>query len=285
MISWWEILNNIFVFVWTSWWTEFTTMTPLMRGVILQVAAISILVIVLYLFRKSRFGIAFSLLFENMYEFFEEVLWRDQKRAFKIYIVTLFFIILTSNLLWYIMDLIRVVFIDIEALPSFIAIPTTSFNFNLALAWVSVFVMLYIQFRHLGIIKFFLEYLPITGKWILKMEKWTLIAPIYYPLKFIVTLWDIAISLFVWILDIIGIWAKVISLTSRLYGNMLAWWILLWLLISWVNLMFQWIFADWFPLIWPLILYIQWLLVALIQAFVFPLLIAIFIKIAVQEAD
>jgi len=55
-------------------------------------------------------------------------------------------------------------FLDIEALPRYIVIPTTDFNFNLALAVVSIMIMLYIQFRRAGIITFFLEYIPITGK-------------------------------------------------------------------------------------------------------------------------
>ena len=282
--TWWNILNNVFVFVWTSWRTEFATMTPLMRGVILQIAVITLLVLLVRIFRTTRFGIAFSLLFEGMYEFFEEILGKTQKKAFKIYVVSLFFVILISNLLSYTIDLIRVMFVDIEALPKYITIPTTDFNFNLALAAVSIIIMLYIQFRRAGIIKFFLEYIPITGKWILTIDRGEMKAFIYYPAKVVIKIFDIAISLFLWLLDIIGIAAKAISLTARLYGNMLAWWILLWLLVAWVNSAFQGVFATWFPVIWPLILYAQWLLVAVIQAFVFPLLVAIFIKIA-QEGD
>lgn len=282
--SLWIIFTNLFHFVWTSWWTEFSSMTPLMRGVILQIWVLSLIVIMVRVFHKTKFGIAFSLLFEYMYEFFEEILGKQQRKMFKIYVVSLFFVILISNLLSYTIDLVRVVFMDIEALPKYIVIPTTDFNFNLALALVSIIIMLYIQFRRAWVIKFFLEYIPITGKWILDIERWTMNAVVYYPLKGIVKLFDVAISLFVWLLDIIGIGAKAISLTARLYGNMLAWGILLGLLVAWVNGMFQGIFANWFPFIWPLLLYAQWLLVALIQAFVFPLLVAIFIKIA-QEGD
>lgn len=99
-----------------------------------------------------------------MYEFFEEILGKTQRKAFKIYVVSLFFVILISNLLSYTIDLIRVIFVDIEALPKYVAIPTTDFNFNLALAAVSIIIMLYIQFRRAGVIKFFMEYIPITGK-------------------------------------------------------------------------------------------------------------------------
>jgi F-type H+-transporting ATPase subunit a len=102
----------------------------------------------------------------------------------------------------------------------------------------------------------------------------------YYPAKIVVKIFDIAISLFVWFLDIVGIFAKVLSLTARLYGNMLAWWILLGLLVVWVNSFTQNIASADFPVLAPLILYAQGLLVTVIQAFVFPLLVAIFIKIA-----
>ena len=139
-------------------------MTPLMRGVILQIAVITLLVILVRLLYKTKFGIAFALLFEYMYEFFEEILGKQQRKTFKIYVVSLFFIILISNILSYTIDLIRVVFLDIEALPKYIVIPTTDFNFNLALAAVSIIIMLYIQFRRAGFIKFILEYIPITGK-------------------------------------------------------------------------------------------------------------------------
>lgn len=280
----WDTLSTLFIFVGNSWWIEFSTMTPLMRGVILQIIVIALIVFFVRIFQKTKFGLAFSLLFESIYEFFEEILGKTQKKWFKIYVVSLFFVILISNLLSYTIDLIRVVFVDIEALPNYITIPTTDFNFNLALAAISIIIMLYIQFRRAGVITFFLEYIPITGKWILTIDRWEMKAIFYYPVKVIVKILDIAISLFLWILDIIGIGAKAISLTARLYGNMLSWGILLWLLVVWINSAFQGIFATWFPIIGPLLLYAQGLLVALIQAFVFPLLVAIFIKIA-QEGD
>lgn len=82
-----------------------------------------------------------------MYEFFEEILGKTQKEVYKVYVVSLFFIVLFSNLLSYIIDLIRVVFTDIEALTEIIVVPTTNFNFNLALAIASIVVMLFVQFR------------------------------------------------------------------------------------------------------------------------------------------
>lgn len=280
----WSYVDNILLFSIKSRRSQITEMWPLMLGIILQIAVIIIIVLLIRLNSKNKFSLWFWLFFEYMYEFFEEILWKTQKKTYKIYVTSLFFVILVSNLLSYTLDLIRVVFKDIEALPKYITIPTTDFNFNLAIAIISIIIMLYVQFRRAWTINFFLEYIPITWKNILNFEKWNMKNIVYYPVKIFVKIFDILISLFVWLLDIIWIWAKIISLTARLYGNMLAWWILLWLLVMWVNSIFHNVFETGFPIIWPLILYAQWLLVALIQAFVFPLLVAIFIKIA-QESE
>lgn len=259
---------------------EISAMSPLMVWIASQIVLISLLVACVKFFPKSNFSLWFQMGYEYMYEFFEEILGKKQKEVIKTYVVSLFFVILLSNLLSYFLDLVRIIFTDIEWLSKYIIIPTTDFNFNLALATVSIVIMLYIQFRRTGFFKFLLEYIPITWKWILDIERGNMKAIVYYPTKVVVKTFDIAISLFVGLLDIIGIGAKVISLTARLYGNMLAWGILLSLLVVWVNGLMQRFFSADFPVLWPLILYAQWLLVACIQAFVFPLLVAIFIKIA-----
>ncbi len=43
---------------------------------------------------------------------------------------------------------------------------------------------------------------------------------LYYPLWIIAKIGDIIISLFLGLLDIVGLFAKVISLAFRLFGNM-----------------------------------------------------------------
>jgi F-type H+-transporting ATPase subunit a len=96
----------------------------------------------------------------------------------------------------------------------------------------------------------------------------------------LVKFFDIAISLFLWVLEIVGHAAKVISLSFRLFWNMTSGWILLAMLIGWVSALTVWLTWIEFPIIGPVILYLQELLVAFIQALVFPLLVAIFIKVA-----
>ena len=278
-----ETITNSIQYVVSARREPLQSLSPMMLGIILQIITILLLVLLLKTGRNTKAWITLELFFEKMYEFFEEILGVKESRPVKIYVITLFFVILIANLLSYTIDLVRVIFVDVDAILWYIQIPTTDFNFNIALALISIILMLAIQIKTLRPIKFFLEYLPITGKGILDIEKGSMPAIVYYPAKVIIKIFDIAISLFVWILDIVGIWAKILSLSARLYGNMLAGGILLWLLVVWVNSLTQNISGADFPILAPLVLYAQWLLVAVIQAFVFPLLVAIFIKIAKGE--
>ena len=111
-------------------------------------------------------------------------------------------------------------------------------------------------------------------------ERWKLPASVDWLVFILVKFFDITISLFLWALEIVWHGAKIISLSFRLFWNMTSGSILLIMLfwaISWLTMN---LFHIEFPVIWPVILYMQELLVAFIQALVFPLLIAIFIKVA-----
>lgn len=271
--------------VFAIWFAELSSMTPLMLGILLQAWIIILLILVIKLLKKTKFSILFEYIVEEVYKFFEEILEVSWKPYIKNYVVTLFFIILLSNLSSWILDWIRMIFVDVDWLSSIISIPTSSFEFNIWLAAVAVILMLLIQFKHLWSIKMFFEYVPLFGKWIIVLPKWNLPNIFYRPLRLLVKLFDIWISLFVWLLDIIGVFAKVISLSARLYWNMVSGWILLTMLVVWINSATKGLVWHNFPIIAPLILYAQGLLVAVIQAFVFPLLVAIFIKLVVPEEE
>ncbi len=283
------IWNNILSFVSSIGIERLTSrehFMPLALGVALQFVIILLIIFFFRLWRRKnwKFSILFDLLLEKVYEFFEEILEETGKRWIKVYVVSLFFVILLSNLSSWLLDVVRIVFVDNEALTHYIQIPTTSFEFNIAIALVSVVLFLVAQFRFLWVWKFFHEYVPIFGNWILDISrdevKWWL----YWPAKVVIKLFDIAISLFVWLLDIVWIFAKVISLSARLYGNMIAGGVLLTFLVIGINSLTQNLMSVDFPLLAPLVLYAQGLLVALIQAFVFPLLVGIFMKLA-QTTD
>ncbi len=264
---------------------ELISMSPLMLGIFLQIAIIIILILAFKWLKKSKFATLFEYIVEEVYKFFEEILERSGKPFIKNYVVTLFFVILISNLSSWILDRIRMIFVDVEWLSSIVTIPTTSFEFNIWLAVVWIMLMLRIQLKHLWWFKMFLEYVPLGGKWIIDLPRWKMPAIAYYPLWLVIKLFDIWISLFVWLLDIIWIFAKVISLSARLYWNMVSGWILLTMLVVWINAATNGLIWSNFPILAPLILYAQWLLVAVIQAFVFPLLVAIFIKLAMVEEE
>lgn len=224
-------------------------------------------------------------MFEQVYWFFEEILEISGKQRVKVYVTTLFFVILISNLSSWLLDFIRLIFVDIEALGNIIVIPTTSMEFNIWLAVISILLVLMVQFKNLWSIKMILEYVPIFGKNIISIDQWNMKWYIYWPAKIIVKIFDIAISLFVGFLDIIGTFAKIISLSARLYGNMISGWVLITMLVLGVTALTQSLFDVSFPIVLPLILFLQGLLVAVIQAFVFPLLVSIFIKLAQQEQE
>ena len=113
-------------------------------------------------------------------------------------------------------------------------------------------------------------------------------AYVYYPLATIAKTGDIIISLFLGFLDIVGLFAKVISLAFRLFGNMTSGTILLGMLVvgvsSMSNSLTGFIGGINFPVVLPILVYLQEILVACIQAMVFPLLVAIFIRMAMMEA-
>lgn len=172
--------------------------------------------------------------------------------------------------------------ISFPSLGAFVVAPTTDANFNIAMALVSVGLILYLQMRHLGLGKFVYEYFPIFGKNIITIERGTMSAFLYYPLRGLAKLFDIVISLFVGILDVIGNIAKVISLSFRLTGNMMSGTILLGMLVLALKSLTHSLMGFEFPILFPLLIVLQGVLVAVIQAFVFALLTAIFIKVATE---
>jgi len=261
---------------------------PLLRGELFLLLLILLFALFYYLFKSGklflyfgkRFILLFELLFEKIYWFFDEIIWENQKFWVKSFVIWIFFIILFSNLLWTIVDFLNTMF---PWLDKYIIAPTTDVNFNIAMALIAVGLILYVQFRKLGFFKFIYSYLPIFWKNIVSIERDGMPWWIYYPLQVFVKLFDIIISMFVWVLDIIWNIAKVISLSFRLTGNMMSWTILLWMLVAWLNLLTDNITGIEFPILLPLIVVLQWLLVAVIQAFVFALLTAIFIKVATED--
>lgn len=237
-----------------------------------------ILVLVFKIAKNSSFVLFFGMFFEKIFEFFEDILWKEEKRWVKVYVTTMFFIILTSNLLWVFLEFLLPIFgHDLE---HYVIVPTANKNFNIAMAIVWVLVVIYEQFRFLWVPKGIYEYFPILGKNYIPYEMWKFSKIIDIPLFIFVKIFDITISLFLWLLEIVWHLAKIISLAFRLFWNVTSGWILLWMLVAWLSQLTMSLVGVEFPIIWPVIVYFQEILVSFIQALVFPLLLAIFVKVA-----
>lgn len=228
-----------------------------------------LLILLLWFFgvyrKDSWFAQWFKIIFEWVRNFFEEIMWEEREQRIKMYVVTLFFVILLSNLFGVVNDIVR--FFAPQYLRR-VTSPTWEFESTIALALISVVVTLYVQAKALWWWhKLLHEFLPITWKWLVE-GKW------------LAKLWDIVISMFTWFLDIVGTFAKIVSLSIRLFGNMSAWSILL--NVIFIGIWMLTVSMLWFNLqLWlPIIVYIQSLLSAVIQAFVFSLLVWIGITMA-----
>lgn len=253
-------------------------LNPYFIGMLLEIWLLALVVYLLVKLPKCSFSVLIDMMFEKVYEFFEEILGVEEKKWTKLYITTMFFVILFSNLIGAILELVGVGYPSLHHL---IHIPTSDINFNIAMAVVGVCIVIYEQFAFLGFGKAIYEYLPVLGKDYIPFQRWKLPAYIDWPVFLLIKAFDIVISLFLWVLEIVGHGAKIISLSFRLFGNITSGGLLLWMLLAWLAAL-TWGISDWFqfPIIFPIILHLQWLLVAVIQALVFPLLIAIFIKVA-----
>jgi len=236
------------------------------------------IILVFKFYPKSNIATFFDLSFQKIYEFFEDILWKEEKWWIKTYITLLFFVILISNLFWVLLEFFLPIFW--HNMDHFIKIPTADINFNLAMAIIWVLIVISEQFKHLWFLHFIYDYFPVLWKWYIPYERWKLPKYIDYPLFSLVKVFDIVISVFLWLLEIIWHIAKLISLSFRLFGNVTSGWMLLVMLVWAVSALSVSIINIEFPVILPLIIYLQEILVSFIQALVFPLLIAIFIKVA-----
>lgn len=260
--------------------------------VILEISIILIIAVILRYFKWSNISTIMELIYEKVFKFYENILWQEEKKWIKTYIVVLFFIILIANLMWIWLEFIAPIFwVDGEeefVLSHFIKNPTWDLNFTLALSITSIIMLLVIQFSKKWFLHFFLEYFPITWKWYIFLEKWKINRFIYYPIAFVLKIFDIILSFFISFLEILWLLAKSISLAFRLFWNILAWSILVTVIMVSLSLSskeltsFMWGFS--FPIIFPLFIYWQEIIISVVQAFIFPMLIAIFIKTTTQEA-
>ena len=264
-------------FLQKSFWE--ITWQPSFMWIGIELLIILIVIFLYKVFPKSAVFVFLEMAFEAVYNFFWDLLWNDEKTWVKTFVTILFFIIIISNLLGVIVEFLMPI-IGKDELHHFIVIPTADINFNIAMAIISIGVILYEQFRHLWTWKFIHEYLPVFWKNYIPYKMGNLPKALDIIAFGMVKIFDIIISVFLWLLEIVWIFAKIVSLSFRLFWNMTAGWTLLYMLFwAMYVLTIKIVWFD-FPLFLPLVVYLQEILVSFIQALVFPLLIAIFIKVA-----
>jgi F0F1-type ATP synthase membrane subunit a len=213
--------------------------------------------------KENKFTQTIVLAYEWMFETFEDLLGKDKPVWMKKFITHMFFVILFANAISWINDILRFFF---PWLLRNVTWPTADLEFNIALALIATIVILYVQGKQVGWwIKLVHEYLPISGKGLMDNKAA-----------------DIVISMFIGILDIIWIFARIVSLSLRLFGNMSAGSILLNVTFIGLGAMTVGLLSTNLALWLPIIVYLQWILSVVIQAFVFSLIVGISLKMVAE---
>lgn len=211
--------------------------------------------------RKSTFVSIVDMLIESMYTFYKDIAWHDVWPKIVWVIVGIFLYIVWVNLRWVIWDLI------VLAVPTwhdYFRPVSSDITFNAALATICV-VWALIYWFWKNWFTFVEKYIPYKWLWLVKVTNvWTaLLKPL-----------DIIVWLFVWLIEIVGEVARILSLSLRLFGNILAGIVLVWLIVR----ASQSIFHTHLGL--PIIVIIFEAFVSILQGFVFSMLALVYFKMA-----
>ncbi|QQR55602.1 F0F1 ATP synthase subunit A [Candidatus Peregrinibacteria bacterium] len=201
----------------------------------------------------SRLQVVFELVFMEFYDRLTEAVGEKKARQIVPLIVTLFMFVLLAN------SFILIPFVGsfVTEHGHFMRTPTTDYSMTVALALITMGAAHFIAFVA-SPVGHILTYFRVDGLWQIIRGK-----------KPLAELFEVLINLFLGFLEILGDLVKVISLGTRLFGNILAGEVVI-MVIS--GLMF----ATQFFVPIPFILLASF--AGLIQAFVFALLSTIFIS-------
>lgn len=290
--------------------------SPIVFWLMGEILCILAIALALEYFPKSSLALLFDALYEKMHDFFQDILWKEIQTWVLKYVLTLFSVILFSNLMSAVLSVLSPFFgMNTEwefYLEHYITVPSADIHFNLAMAIMSMCVIIYVQLKAYGFWGFLYEYFPIFGKNYIVIEQGNMNHIVFKIISIVAKIFDIIVSLFLGFLDLLEYAARTISLSFRLFGNMTSGGVLIWMVFIgigslttnlWNTLgdisgaVFWFIGLPqvgsyitallWhnFPIIIPVFLYLEEFLVAFIQAMVFSLLVTIFIKVALAEAE
>lgn len=224
-----------------------------------------ILVMVYTILKKSnpsnRLVATIDTLIESMYSFYKDVADHDVWSNIVWLIVWLFLYIVWVNLWWVIWDLFAL------AIPSFhnyFRPVASDITFNAALATIFVIWALVYGFYKNGF-HFIEKYIPY--KWLGLVEVTNVRTALLKPL-------DIIVWLFVGLIEVVWEVARIMSLSLRLFGNILAGMVLVWLVVRASESIFWW--QVWLPIV----VIVFEAFVSILQWFVFSMLALVYFKMA-----
>lgn len=211
----------------------------------------------------NKFVTFVDMTIERVMEYLTWIGW-SRVNAWAIALLTwLFFYIAWSNVIWLVWDMI------VLAVPIWHdyfrpAWSDLMFNWLLALLWVgwAIIYGFYTKWRH-----HIEHYIPFRGIWIVPKVNsvWT----------FFGRIGDMLMWLLIWTIELLSEWARMMSLSLRLFANLFVWMILLWLVTQSANALF----GD-TPFLLPMIMFAYEIVIWILQAYIFSLLVTVYFKLA-----
>ena len=213
----------------------------------------------------SKFVQIIEYIYETVYNFLAEIWWEHVGKYAIMFTSTIFLYVLWHNVVWLIGDMIVLVW------PTWHHVfrpATTDIYSNGILACIGVVASMVYGFYKNGF-HFINKYLPINGMGIVeKVDKRYMIIP---------KIFDIILWLLIGIIEFVGEFGRMMSLTLRLFGNMFVGMILLWMLIMVTQHIFHYAIGL------PILIFAYEFCVAVLQAFIFSLLVTVYFKLAADH--
>ena len=129
--------------------------SPIAFGLIGEVLCIITLAYVVKRFPKTSIALLFESLYEKMHDFFLDILGNEIDTKVLKYVLTLFCVILFSNLMSVLLSLLSPFFgmspEGVFYLEHYITVPSADIHFNLAMAIMSMCVIIYVQLKAYGV--------------------------------------------------------------------------------------------------------------------------------------
>jgi F-type H+-transporting ATPase subunit a len=240
----------------------------LIAGMIGTLLFIVLLIIYVTLKNKNpyhKFVQMISYLYETIYATLDEIGWGSVGKYALMFVSTIFIYVMWHNIVGLLWDMIVLV----RPTGHHVFRPvTTDIYFNAILACTAVLGSAIYGFYVHGF-HFLSKYLPHNGMGIVqKVDKRYMIIP---------KIFDIVLWLLIGMIEFIGEFGRMMSLTLRLFGNMFVGMILLGLLVLATQSLLQ------YPIIMPIVIFAYEFCVAILQAFIFSLLTTVYFKLAADH--